>query len=102
MKIICLVGSTKFKKEFKKADVNETLKGNIVLTVAIFGHSDNNLVMNSQIKRDLDKLHLKKIDLCDEILVINKNNYIGVGACDEIGYAWAIGKPVKYLEQREL
>lgn len=36
--------------------------------------------------------------MSDEILVLNKNGYIGVGACDEISYAWAYGKKVRFLE----
>ncbi len=98
MKVVTLVGSTKFKDEFIKANRDETLKGNIVLSVALFGHHEENFVMDSQVKRNLDTLHLRKIDMSDEILVLNKNGYIGVGACDEIGYAWATGKRVRLLE----
>jgi len=97
-KIICLVGSTKFKQEFIQANRDETLKGHIVLTVGLFGHQEDDFIMDSQTKRDLDKLHIAKIDMCDEVLVLNVNGYIGVGGCDEIGYAWAIDKPVRFLE----
>ncbi len=37
-KIVCLCGSTKFKEAFEKANREETSNGNIVLTVAMFGH----------------------------------------------------------------
>jgi hypothetical protein len=40
----------------------------------------------------------RKIDLSDEIFVINKNKYIGNSTRFEIEYAIESNKPVKYLE----
>lgn len=37
-KIICLCESTKFKDAFETANKEESLKGNIVLTISMFGH----------------------------------------------------------------
>lgn len=44
----------------------------------------------------LDEVHRKKIDLSDEILVINVDDYIGKSTQGEITYAIHTGKPVKY------
>lgn len=96
MKIITLCGSTKFKKEFEIEQARLTLEGNIVLSVGMFGH-EVNLDMNGDTKRMLDKLHFKKIDMSDEVFVINPGGYIGLSTCDEIYYAEAVGVPIKFL-----
>lgn len=49
-------------------------------------------------KEILDELHLRKIDLADEVFVINKNGYIGESTRKEIEYAKAQNKPIFYLE----
>ena len=43
-------------------------------------------------------LHKTKIDICDKVLVLNVNGYIGRAMCEEIGYAITHGKTVEYLE----
>ena len=50
-------------------------------------------------KARLDELHLRKIDLADEVMVLNVGGYIGDSTRREIEYANAHGKPVRYLEQ---
>lgn len=69
-KIVTLCGSTRFKKEFEEQQARLTNEGVIVLTVGRFGHLDG-LDMGGDLKRRLDELHKRKIDLSDEILVIN-------------------------------
>ena len=44
------------------------------------------------------RMHLAKIDMADEIFVINVGGYIGDRTRSEIKYAEANGKPVRYLE----
>lgn len=46
----------------------------------------------------LDELHLRKIDMADEVFVVNPRGYIGERTSTEIGYAKEHGKPVRYLE----
>ena len=43
-------------------------------------------------------MHLAKIDLADEIFVINVDNYIGDSTRNEIEYAKSKGKRVRFLE----
>ena len=43
-------------------------------------------------------MHKRKIDMADEIYVINVGGYIGSSTRSEIEYAKAHGKPVNYLE----
>lgn len=97
-KVITLCGSTKFKDDFLKEQKRLTLEGNIVISVGLFGHSGDNEAMDIKTKEMLDDMHKRKIDMADEIFVINKNNYIGSSTKSEIEYALKNNKVVKYME----
>ena len=97
-KIITLCGSTKFRDEFIAEQKRLTLEGNIVISVGLFGHSGDDEVWSEKIKPMLDDMHKRKIDLADEIFVINVGGYIGSSTKSEIYYAIKTNKPVKYLE----
>ena len=96
-KVITLCGSTKFKDEFIKIQKELTLQGNIVISVGLFGHSGDNEVWTDNIKEMLDDMHKRKIDMSDEIFVINIGGYIGSSTQNEIDYAKSIGKQIRYL-----
>lgn len=97
-KIITLCGSTRFRDEFIAEQKRLTLEGNIVISVGLFGHSGDNEAFTHETKIMLDDMHKRKIDLADEIFVINVNGYIGSSTRSEIDYANATGKTVRYLE----
>lgn len=105
-KVITLCGSTKFKEEFMKVQRDLTLKGNIVISVGFFAHSQDNSIWDNmdeetQVKTKimLDDIHKRKIDMADEIFVINVGGYIGSSTKSEIEYAKMTGKKVNYLEE---
>lgn len=100
-KIITLCGSTKFKDEFMKIQKELTLQGHLVISVGCFGHSGDNEVWNEGTKEMLDEIHKAKIDLADEIFVINVNGYIGESTRSEIEWATALKKKINYLEPIE-
>ena len=100
-KVITLCGSTKFKDEYIKAQKDLTLQGNIVISVGLFGHSGDDEVWTEGTKEMLDDMHKRKIDMADEIFVINVGGYIGESTRGEIEYAIRHGKPVNYLEPIE-
>ncbi len=104
-KVITLCGSTRFKNAFMDAQKRLTLEGNIVISVGLFGHSGDSEVWENmdegtltKTKQMLDDMHKRKIDMADEIYVINVGGYIGDSTRSEIAYAKAAGKPVRYLE----
>ena len=104
-KVITLCGSTRFKDQFLEAQKRLTLEGNIVISVGLFGHSGNNEVWENMdegtltaTKAMLDDMHKAKIDMSDEIFVINVGGYIGESTRSEIEYAEMTGKLIKYLE----
>ena len=96
-KVITLCGSTRFSDEFTAAQKRLTLEGNIVLSVGLFGHSGDNEVWSENTKEMLDDMHLRKIDMADEIFVINPGGYIGESTGREIQYARKNNKTVRYL-----
>ena len=98
-KIITLCGSTRFKKEFIETQKRLSLEGNIVISVGLFGHSGDEDVWKPGVREMLDDMHLRKIDLADEIFVINVDGYIGESTRREIAYATAHHKKVNYLNQ---
>jgi len=104
MKVITLCGSTAFKEEYVKANAELTLEGNVVFSVGLFGKEINdtgkkhNTLLTTEQKRLLDAIHIVKIDMSDEIYVLNVNGYIGKSTQNEIDYAIKTGKAVTYLE----
>ena len=75
------------------------MEGCIVISVGLFGHSGDEEVWKPGTKEMLDDMHLRKIDLADEIFVINVGGYIGESTRREIAYAEKTGKKVRYLEE---
>lgn len=96
-KIVCLCGSTKFYKEFQNQSLILTKKRIIVLSIDCATTSDKKHNISQEEREIFNELHLRKIDLADEVFVINCNGYIGKDTQREIDYAIKIGKIVKYL-----
>lgn len=101
--ITVLCGSTRFYSTFAEQNLALTLAGHIVLTIGCDTKRDEDLMAAGEfgphLKVRLDELHKRKIDLADEVLVLNVGGYIGESTRSEIAYAEEIGRPVCYLEQ---
>ena len=76
-----------------------TLEGNIVISVGLFGHAGDDEVWTEGTKEMLDDMHKRKIDMADEIFVINVGGYIGSSTRSEIEYAKLHDKTIRYLER---
>jgi len=96
MNVITLCGSTKYKDEFLMINKWLTLQGNIVISVSMFGHVDKEPLTQDE-KITLDAIHKGKIDIANEIFVINVNGYIGESTKKEIEYADSKGKKIRFL-----
>ena len=98
--IVCLCGSTRFAQAFQDANLFETLAGRIVLSIGCNTKSDDDLVRAGVVinKEALDTLHLAKIDLADEVLVLNVGGYVGESTRREVEYAQRLGKCIRWLE----
>ena len=103
-KIVCLCGSVRFSEAFRKANSDETLKGYIVLSIGCNMKADTETFGNlsqdelDDIKCKLDELHKRKIDLADEVLILNVGGYIGQSTLSELQYALEHNKPIRYSE----
>lgn len=101
--VVCLCGSTRFYQAFQEANYQETMAGKIVLTVGFYPHATaemhgETIGITPEQKADLDTLHLDKIAMADEVLILNVDGYVGDSTRREIAYARALGKPVRWLE----
>ena len=97
-KVITLCGSTKFKEQFLEMQKKLTLAGHIVISVGLFGHSGDDEVWTNHTKEMLDDMHKRKIDMADEIFVINVGGYIGDSTASEMEYATNAGKPIRFYD----
>ena len=97
--IVCLCGSTRFMQEFYDANMRETLDGKIVLTVGMSSKGD--CKPTDEQKVALDELHKRKIDLADEVLILNVGGYIGDSTRSELEYAQKHGKRIRFLNPPE-
>ncbi|WP_293911920.1 hypothetical protein [Deinococcus sp.] len=102
--IVCLCGSTRFLEAFDAASLAETLSGNIVLSIGSHRTPDAAALAHlPEAERELAlirlaRLHAHKIELADEVLVIDVGGYIGESTRREIEYARSGGKPVRYWQ----
>lgn len=97
-KIITLCGSTKFEDDFLEVQKQLTLDGNIVVTPGVFSHSDGE-VLTEDVMTMLEEMHKQKIDMADEVFVVNVEGYIGNSTRSEIEYAKSKGIPIRYLNE---
>ena len=102
--IVVLCGSTRFYDQFLEADYRFTMAGRIVLSVGFYPQASaahgrgEGVGPHSVDKIALDELHKRKIDLADEVHVLNVDGYIGDSTRSEIAYAEAAGKPITYFD----
>jgi hypothetical protein len=96
--IVCLCGSTRFSQAFRDANLRETLAGRIVLSIGCDFKSDDGLGLTADDKARLDALHLRKVALADEVLILNVGGYIGESTGRELAHARRLGKRVRFLE----
>jgi hypothetical protein len=105
--IVCLCGSTRFWRLFQQAGLRETMAGRIVLSIGAASGTDDEHFGNlpkehyDRIKEGLDELHMRKIDLCDEVLILDQDGYIGESTACELAYAQQLGKKVRYWSKEQ-
>ena len=102
-KIVCLCGSTRFYDAFQQANYEFTMEGNIVLSVGFYPHSQTKdygqkVGCTEEQKIMLGELHKRKIDLADEVYILNVGGYIGDSTRSELEYAEENGKEISYRE----
>lgn len=94
--IITLCGSTRFKKDFESVRKICLSQGMIVFSPEVFSHADNLKLALEEIE-SLRQLHMRKIELCNFVMVINSEEYVGEDTLKEILHAYKHNIPVFYL-----
>lgn len=85
----------RFREEFERLDAELTLAGHVVLTPAALAPSTE---LNAEERARLGRIHLQKVAMADEVLVVNVGDYIGESTRREIEHARSRGVAVSYLE----
>lgn len=108
-KIITLCGSSRFVDIMAvQAWELERDEGAIVMGLHLLpywyvspngGLPTDHLAEHEDVAEQMDELHLRKINLAEEIFVINVEGYVGNSTQREIAYAMATRKKVRFLDE---
>lgn len=104
-KVVCICGSTRFLDQMAIAAWEMEKQGILVvgphlLPASYPGVKPSHQAEAEGVREILDELHLRKIDLCDEVYVVNVGGYIGESTRNELEYAKKIGRPIRYMEKK--
>lgn len=93
--VITLCGSMRFREELERLDAELTLAGNVVLTPTAL---DPSRELDAEDRVRLDRIHLQRVAMSDEVLIVNVGDYVGESTRREIEHARSRGIPVSFLE----
>ena len=96
--IVCICGSGRFKDLMQEIEERLTLEGKIVLTLGVNTKDVARSPDLEQFKPMLDELHLRKIDLCNSVYIVNYKGYIGPSTLSELIYAIKQGKKITFFQ----
>ena len=95
--VITLCGSMRFREEFQRLDAELTLAGHVVLTPTTLAPSTE---LSVEERARLVRVHLAKVAMADEVLIVNVGDYVGESTRREIEHARSHGVAVSFLEPR--
>lgn len=102
-KIVVLCGSSRFVDVmsvcawFIERDEKAIAMGLHLLPAWYPDVPDHHLAEHEGVAAAMDELHLRKIDLADEVFVVNFQDYIGDSTRNEVAYAQRTGKPIRWF-----
>lgn len=99
--IVTLCGSSRYIEEIAMMSWMFEKQGAICLSMHLLPKGYPGLANHHQaeaegIAAQMDELHLRKIDLCDLVYIMNIDHYIGESTAREIDYARSKGKVVRF------
>lgn len=105
-RVVCLCGSPRFPDAFRRAQQEETAAGRIVLSGGVQSARSQratdieagSVEPGATRGTELDPIQRRKLDLADEVLVLNVGGYLEDATLSEIAYARAQGKRLRWLE----
>ena len=96
-RILCLLGSCRYKSEFLSIARAFTLRGYIVLSPDVY-LQDNQKGFGIEDVEIINDITKKKIEMSDIVFVVNPNNKVSESVYQEIRYAKELGREIRYLE----
>ncbi|HEU5035755.1 MAG TPA: hypothetical protein VFT70_02035, partial [Nocardioides sp.] len=82
-------------EEFERLDAELTLAGHVVLTPTAL---DPSTELDAMDRARLGRIHLQKIAMSDQVLVVNVGDHVGESTRREIEHARSRGIPVNFLQ----
>ena len=95
LRVITLCGSTRFREELDRLGAELTMAGHVVLAPVAL---DPATELDAEQRARLGRIHLHKISMSDEVLVVNVGGYVGESTRHEIEHARSLGVVVRFLE----
>ena len=99
--VITICGSGKFLDTMLQEEQRLTLAGYIVLMLGVKKTDVQRSHDLNQYKDMLDEMHLRKIDMADEVYIVDIDGYVGESTKNEIEYATIHGKPISYFSNQK-
>lgn len=99
--VVCLCGSGRFWSEILDVAAELTLKGYVVLQPNFNTKQSPPNHTTADEKKRLDLLHLDKIRMADEVLIVCPEGYVGESTAFELFFAKRMGKAVSFTHARE-
>lgn len=93
--VVTLCGSMRFRDELERLAGELTLAGRVALAPVTL---DPARTLGVDERARLDRVHLQKVAMADEVLVVNPGGYVGESTRREIEHARSLGIPVRFLE----
>lgn len=103
--VVCLCGSSKWPHLHMRIMMEATLVGKIVIPMGLYGHADfpegakaatNDGDESTDVKQMLDRLHLAKIAMSDEVAIVRVDGIIGSSTQRELEHARALRKTIYF------
>ena len=99
MKVVTLCGSMRFQNEMMEIAEKLAREGECVLTPVYMVTKDCE-ISEEEVKR-LKLEQFKRIELANEVFVVNVDGYVGESTMAEIEFAERNGKRVRWMESRK-
>jgi len=93
--VVTLRGSMRFGEEIERLAAELTLAGHVVLAPAALDPATD---LDDEQRERLGRVHLRKVEMADEVLVVNVGGYVGESTVREIEHARSRGIAVSFLE----
>jgi hypothetical protein len=93
--VVTLCGSMRFADEMRRLEAELTLAGHVVLSPAPVDPARD---LDAEARATLGRVHLQKVAMADEVLVVDVGGYVGESTRREIEHARSLGIAVRFLE----